>query len=183
MRRFWIFAAIALSWGVAFPQIQVPPLFATPYVALYPDSAFYFAIVVDILEGWAIAAAHVTLKGLLPTKISVEPVPGLVFGEVLYPEPKKKWLEFAKTYLEVYTGQVIFVLPVYVEKDASPGLRTIHMRLEYQACEAKLCLLPDVVELTAFVFILPRPGASASLPASPRAQRAGHPAHPQWILR
>jgi len=179
-----LLSATFLLWALAaFPQVQIPPLFATPYLAAHPESVFYIAIVAEILEGWAIPAADARGKGVLPTRISVEPAPGLVFGEVIYPQPQKKWLEFAKTYLEVYTGQVVFIVPVHVEKDAPLGLRTIHLRLEYQACEAKLCLLPEVLELTIAVFIFPKPGASTSLSASPQARRVNHPPRLQWTLR
>jgi len=183
MKPFFLSATILLWAWAAFPQVQIPPLFASPYLAAHPDSVFHIAIVAEILEGWAIPAADARISGILPTRISVEPAPGLVFGEVLYPQPQKKWLEFAKTYLEVYTSQVVFIIPVRVEKDAPLGLRTIHLRLEYQACEAKLCLLPEVLELTMAVFIFPKPAASALLSASPQAQRASHPAHLRWILR
>jgi len=80
-----------LLWALAaFPQVQIPPLFATPYLAAHPESVFYIAIVAEILEGWAIPAADARGKGVLPTRISVESAPGLVFGEVLYPQPQKK---------------------------------------------------------------------------------------------
>ncbi|MGB9861646.1 MAG: protein-disulfide reductase DsbD domain-containing protein [Candidatus Bipolaricaulaceae bacterium] len=141
----------------ALAQVQPPPLFATPYLAAFPGSTFHLAVVVEITEGWAIPAVNVTLKGLMPTELFVEPPSGLTCLEVIYPKPDKKWLDFAKTYVEVYTGQAIFLVAIHVEEDASPGIHLISLRLTYQACEARLCLLPETLEFMMPILIVPKP--------------------------
>jgi len=96
-----------------------------------------------------------TLPHLIPTVLTVDPVPGVRFGDVIYPQPERKHLAFARRELEVYTGEVLFLTPFTVALDAPPGVRRVRAELQYQACSSSACLLPEVVVLEIVLYVLP----------------------------
>mgnify|MGYP001121873584 CR=1 FL=1 len=151
--------ATALLGLTAWAQVQPAPLFASAYLAAFPGGTVHLAVVVDIEENWAIPAAEATIRGLAPTRLSLELPPGFLSAEVVYPAPKKKWLPFLKAHLDVYEGPVIFLVALTLAEDAPLGLQLVRIRLEYQACTATVCLLPEALDLSCLVAVVQKPPA------------------------
>lgn len=130
-----------------------PPVVA---VAGHPGSTVYAAVVVQISDGWAIQAHKPSLPYLIPTTLSLHPAPGLSPGGVIYPEPVEKTLAFAGRKIAVYVGTVVFLVPLTIEADAEPGLRTTRGVLVFQPCTDTYCLFPEQYEVLIMVWVIPQ---------------------------
>ena len=88
---------------------------------VHPGSSFQVAVIVEVEEGWHVNANPPSLEYLIPTELRLEPVEGLTFGEVQYPEAKRLKFAFADSELDVYEGRVIVRFPVSIASGASPA--------------------------------------------------------------
>ncbi|MCS7240933.1 MAG: protein-disulfide reductase DsbD N-terminal domain-containing protein [Candidatus Bipolaricaulota bacterium] len=137
--------------------VRVQPeevLTARALAAGFPGTTVYLALVLEIQEGWVIQAHTPTLAYLIPTVLVVEPVPGVQVGKVIYPEPVEKFFSFARARLAVYSGTVVFIVPLTIEADASPGLRVLRGRLQVQPCTDTYCLFPEEREIFLHLWVL-----------------------------
>ncbi len=128
-----------------------------------------------IEEGWHINAHRPAQSYLIPTALRVTLLPpGIVAGEVRYPQPVERRLAFAggETLL-VYEGAVLLETDVTVPADY-PGRRIrIEAVLRYQACNDATCLKPKTVKTELLVPI----AMAAAAANSPSAADASSPAH------
>lgn len=115
---------------------------------VHPGSAFQVAVIAELKEGWHINAHRPTLEYLIPTRLTLEPVEGLTFGEIQYPKPVRLRFAFADQELDVYQGRIIMRFPVTVSRDLPPGERVIKGTLQYQACNDQMCLAPVRLPIT-----------------------------------
>ncbi|MDZ7311486.1 MAG: protein-disulfide reductase DsbD [candidate division KSB1 bacterium] len=109
---------------------------------VHPGSTFQLAVIADLEQGWHINAHRPTLEYLIPTELRLEPVEGLAFHGIKYPESFRRKLEFAEEELEVYEGQIIIRVSVTVARHQSPGTKIIKGIFQYQACNDQVCLAP-----------------------------------------
>lgn len=121
---------------------------------VHPGSSFQVAVIAILQEDWHVNAHQPTLEYLIPTRLALESVDGLTFGEILYPESHRVKFEFAKEELDVYQGRVIMRFPVIVSNDAS-GEPMIRASFRYQACNNEICLAPARKDVTISVPIAP----------------------------
>lgn len=152
---------VGLILGISCLISQAQPVenaVSLPVVAVagHPGSTAYIAVVLRISEGWAIQAHKPSLPYLIPTTLSLDPAPGLSPKEVIYPEPVEKSLAFARRKIAVYVGTVVFLVPLTIEADAEPGLRTIRGVLVVQPCTDTYCLLPEQYEVLIMVWVIPQ---------------------------
>ncbi|MCX7751120.1 MAG: protein-disulfide reductase DsbD N-terminal domain-containing protein [Candidatus Bipolaricaulota bacterium] len=137
--------------GPPAPAVVIP----TPLVAVRRGGEILLALQVEVLDGWAIQAPVPTLPHLIPTSLAVEGGPGLGVGSVVYPDPVRKRMAFARRELSVLTGSVVLLVPVRVAPDAPLGLRTVRGTLTYQACTDEHCRLPEEVGVAWEVLVVP----------------------------
>jgi len=109
---------------------------------VHPGSSFQVAVIGDVEEGWHVNANPPTLEYLIPTEFTVEPVEGLTFGDMQYPEASRLKFAFADQELDVYEGRVIIRFPVSIAGDEMPGEKVIQGTFRYQACNDQICLAP-----------------------------------------
>ncbi|MCG3120179.1 MAG: Thiol:disulfide interchange protein DsbD [bacterium] len=128
-----------------------------------PGSTIEAAVVADLETGWHINAHQPTLDYLIPTKLTLEPVPGLTFGEIQYPASIKLKFEFAEEALDVYEGRIVMRFPVTIAPDATPGETIIKGVLGFQACNNQMCLAPASVEISLPLHIASPNQASQSI--------------------
>ncbi|MDA2932799.1 thioredoxin family protein [Acidobacteria bacterium AH-259-D05] len=115
---------------------------------VHPGSSFQVAVIANLEEGWHINAHQPTLEYLIPTELTLEPIEGVTFGEIQYPEGVRLQFAFAEQELDVYEGRVVIRFPVTLAPSNSPGQKVIQGNLRYQACNDQICLAPvrkDVV--------------------------------------
>ena len=105
-------------------------------------SSFQVAVIGEVKEGWHVNANPPTLEYLIPTELKLEPVDGLTFGKMQYPEAARLKFAFADEELDVYEGRVIIRFPVSIGGDDVLGEKVIKGTFRYQACNDQVCLAP-----------------------------------------
>ena len=107
-------------------------------------SAREVAVTVELKDGWHVNAHRPRQDYLIPTTLTIEPPAGARVGEVAYPEPVDRQLEFSDEPLLLYEGT--FRLAAPVETGAAGPWRA---SLRYQACDDTTCLPPRTLDLVA----------------------------------
>jgi len=172
-----VLAAAVVGATAAVAVGAAPAVLATAELALYPGTRAAIVLRVDILGGRYIQDHQPALPHLVPTQVTVtvDGAAGIAVGPVRYPVSERKWFSFARRELGVYSGEVEFTVPLVVDRDAEPGMRTIRARIDYQACSDRVCYPPAVEELVVLVQVLPPESVSSGARASLWALRAAIP--------
>lgn len=135
-----------------------PPLDRAPQLAgarvllsqdkLRPNDAATLAVEIEIEKGWHIQARNPGVEGLIPSKLTIEPIDGLLFGDQSWPAPKE--VEFPVLgKVRQHDGKLVIRTPVTLtDSKMEPGVRKLWMMFEYQACnEEGMCLAPVTAEI------------------------------------
>ena len=101
-----------------------------------------------IAKGFHVQANPAVSKNYIPTTVTVDQVPGVVWGEPKYPPGKPYKMAKASSEILVYDGLVEINLPIKVMSDAKRGLQKSQAKLRYQACDDKNCFFPTTLALT-----------------------------------
>ena len=101
----------------------------------------------NIRPNWHINADKTLDKDLIPTQIVIlDNQSNWNITKVEYPEATIKSLDFSKTKLALFEGQI--ELKTYLKKDdekTSDMMNTIPLQVKLQACNDELCLPPEVL--------------------------------------
>ena len=97
-----------------------------------------FTLEIEIRNGRHITGPNIT-GGYTPTALTFDPVEGVLFGEVTYPEPESHRLDLLNETLPVYRGHILLKTTVCNRRRES---FTIRAHLDYQACDHRECDLP-----------------------------------------
>jgi thiol:disulfide interchange protein DsbD len=132
--------------GLAFGQIDEEKIIKAEGIISLDKvpvgSEFQIAVVVEITPPWHVNA-HKPLEDMyIPTELAFEPVEGISFGEVQYPEPIIKTLSFSPEKMALYEEKVLLGLRATVDQDIPLGERVLRGVLSYQACNDEICLIP-----------------------------------------
>jgi hypothetical protein len=128
--------------------------------------AFQVAVVLKIRPGFHVNAREVTEDYLIPTDLRAEVPAGFKLGTVSYPKGMLQTFTFSKNKkLNVYSGNVIILMPLTVLPTAPLGAQHIPMKLRYQACSTEICLPPVTKEVDATFNVVAT--TSAAKPANP----------------
>jgi hypothetical protein len=103
------------------------------------------------------------VKGYKPIALTMDPTPGLDFTSVSYPHEKILYLPAIKERVAVFEGKFLISqeLKVSAVADFSNSLGTdgktftLTAKLDYQACDSKICYLPTSVPVKWQVQVLP----------------------------
>ncbi len=118
-----------------------------------PGDAVGLALVVDIQKGFHINADARQIKPLAdfkpyPTNVRIiEAHEGLILEAPRYPTAHAVKVEYVSENLMSFEGQIIILLPMKLEEQVQPGSAGLKIILEYQACAATYCLLPQKITL------------------------------------
>ena len=96
-----------------------------------------------IAPGWHVNSHRPSEDYLIATAAHLEPLPGVTFGEPVYPEGVQKKFAFSESALSVYESAFTIQLPVLWDVSRPPA--AISGRVDYQACNDKSCLAPTFV--------------------------------------
>lgn len=102
------------------------------------------ALKISIKEGYHINSFEVNDPTLIKTTItnSESKFPLL---NIFFPEDKKLKFEFSETELNVYEGEIIVGLTFLSLKDNQEGKYDIPVKINYQACDDKVCYPPKSI--------------------------------------
>ena len=118
------------------------------------------AVVIDIADPYhinpdAARSGPAWFEGQYPTSLRVLEMPeGVEVGPVQFPEPHGYEVAYAEQEILVYEGRAVLYLPLLVGEGAAVGPADVKLELEYQACDPQVCLMPEIVELTASIEVL-----------------------------
>jgi len=198
----WAPAAFALAVIVAFgapARVRAQALPKPSEIAridglklaapLKPGGISKLVVDAEILSGWHINSNHPNSPDFIPTKLAVNPPPGLKTGAVKYPPADQIAPAFSGgEKLSVFTGPIEFEVPLM----AAPGFKpaadaAIAVTLDYQPCNDNICLPPAQIRASAPLSSLQpsadagesrdAAGAAAYAPVASAAAYEAHPAH------
>jgi len=115
---------------------------------VYAGTEFKLAIKADVAEGWHINSDKPYDEYLIPTSLSILENPNFKLTKVAYPKPHDFKFSFSESPLSVWEGQVYFGALVEVDSNVSPGVYSLIVELEYQACNDMSCQAPTSVKDT-----------------------------------
>ena len=106
-----------------------------------------------LLPGWHVNSHKPSEDYLIATVARLEPIAGVTFGEAHYPAGIQKKFGFSEAPLSVY--EKTFAIEVPILWDASRPPAAISGKLEYQACDSKICFIPTSVPVRWQLQVLP----------------------------
>ncbi len=156
----WFVIALVLSSSsvTAFPSFEefsrsrdkVSPVEVTALadpVSVKPGQPFDLHLLVKLSEGWHIYALEEQSEGeSLATQIRFEENIFRATGEWVEPKPTIALDGALDKVVKVHTDSVRFRRNLIVPNDLSPGAYTISGRIEYRACDNKICSLPQNID-------------------------------------
>lgn len=105
-------------------------------------------------------------ENLIPSRLYLEPVPGMRFGDQQWPDPKVKKMPFFGTVRE-QAGKVEIRVPVTIIDTKFPaGPVTVRALFTYQACNDAGSCFPPEATLVRTQFVADTPNTESALPLS-----------------
>jgi len=118
---------------------------------------------------------------LIPTKLELEPLPNVAFGEIVFPPAQIKNLPVSDSPMAVFEGIVRITVDMIPASDLAPGNIEIRGRVHYQACDDTTCLVPVWHPFTLTVAV-DNPGAPlTSLQTAPTPPPVREPAEDEAV--
>jgi thiol:disulfide interchange protein DsbD len=141
-----------------------------------PAGPILLAVVLDIRPGYHVVADPAQLRPMgdfkpFPTRVRLNEAPdGVVAEPARFPPARPLKAEFAETPLMSFEGRTVVVVPLALSLPApAPAEVRLALAVEYQACAAAYCLMPQRLVVQA---ALPVAGAGESVaPANPELFR------------
>lgn len=87
---------------------------------------------------------------LIPSKIEVNAMQGVISGNPVYPKGELFWLEGTDNPLLVYSGRLSIRMPINILSGMLPGKYKLKGKFFYQACDSSKCYAPR-----SLFFIIP----------------------------
>ena len=112
---------------------------------VYPGTEFKLAMQAEVAESWHINSDKPYDEYLIPTSLLLLENPNFKLTKVAYPKPHDFKFSFSESPLSVWEGQVYFGALIEVDSNASPGVYSLIVELEYQACNDISCQAPTSV--------------------------------------
>jgi thiol:disulfide interchange protein DsbD len=112
---------------------------------VYAGTEFKLAVETSVAEGWHINSDKPYDEYLIPTSLIVPENPNFKLIKVAYPKPHDFKFSFSESPLSVLEGTVYFGALVQVDSNAAPGVYSLIVELEYQACNDMSCQAPTSV--------------------------------------
>lgn len=112
---------------------------------VYAGTEFKLAVEAEVAESWHINSDKPYDEYLIPTSLMVPENPQFKLTKVAYPKPHDFKFSFSESPLSVWEGTVYFGALVQVDSNAVPGVYSLFVELEYQACNDMSCQAPTSV--------------------------------------
>jgi hypothetical protein len=131
----------------------------------------HFSLVIDVAPAKRVHVYAPGATGYQPIALTVEPQPGLVLRGSQFPQAEDYFFKPLNEHVPVYPKpfRIVQDLMIDASRDAEAALRsapslTIKGSLTYQACDDKVCFIPQSVPLTWTVALKPLDRERAKVP-------------------
>jgi hypothetical protein len=114
---------------------------------LKQGAAAQVALVVDIEDGYHINSNRPSDKNLVATALKFDRTAGLSTRPVAYPRARMQKFEFSEKPLSVFEGKITFKLTTRALPTVPAGSHVLKGKLTVQACNNKICLRPQTVDV------------------------------------
>ena len=112
---------------------------------VYPGTEFKLAVEAEVAESWHINSDKPYDEYLIATSLMLVENPYFKLNQVVYPKPHDFTFSFSESPLSVWEGTVYFGALLSVNADVEPGIYSLIVELEYQACNDISCQAPTSV--------------------------------------
>src|SRR4051794_21709985 len=141
--------------------------------ALQPGQDAVVAVALDIKPGFHSQSHTPKDPDLIALNVTAAKTDGVTIGDIVYPPAKEESFP-ALGVLSIYSGKVIFYVPVKVAEDAKPGPLTLKGTIKYQICDDNSCFAPETKPWSVETKVAAR--GEASEPTSPELFKDYKPA-------
>ena len=154
---FLFFAALstALSAEFAIPKPRKPVVEVSTFwsaTGLKRNGVITLAVVLNIDKAWHINS-NTAKPPFIPTAIEFIDGPSCLRSSTPV-FPKGKSVQGAAGSAELFSGEIVAFVPFAASDCALTGRQEIKIRVKYQACDEKTCLLPaEVIKVVALDFV------------------------------
>lgn len=144
-------AAFGQGLGLGFGRTSSEPVKARAQVSVTPlvtGKDAEIAVEMTVARGFHVQSSY-AVKPNIAAALTIKAVDGISTGPIRYPLPKDipSPAALGSGTLSVYDGQVYFLIPVSVAKDAAAGDREMEIDLLSQACDDEHCDPPKTIKL------------------------------------
>lgn len=119
-----------------------------------PGDSFKVFVKAQVDGEWHINSHQPLEEFLIPTIVKFDPVPGLEFSKIKYPEGKRRNFQFSDQPLSVYDGSIVVSANVKTGYDLALGDLKISGQFSYQACNDLSCLAPAEARFEIFTQVV-----------------------------
>jgi len=154
MKQFrWLFILAAfVSFNFAAMSYAAPPTAATATAklsksTLRPGERAVVTIYLNIKKGYHANANPASAAYLVPVTATVSG-DGVSVAKPVYPKGTPKKFSFSDQVLSVYEGRIAIRVAVRASAKAKTGGYHLNVKVRYQACTDKACLLPQTINLS-----------------------------------
>lgn len=151
VRLVLVIVAVGCLSSSALAQGSAKVVKVTPAKSVYKvnrGGSVQIAVVIEVDNGYHINSNRPAEKYLIPTALKIERTAGLTTTPVVYPKAKLQTFEFSKKPLSVFEGKVVLKLTARAVASLATGAQTLKGKLTVQACNNKLCLRPQTVDVS-----------------------------------
>ena len=113
---------------------------------IHPGESFQLAIIVNVRQGFHINSHKPLDRFLVPTVVKFDEREEIVFGPVVYPQPKLKPFSFSTNKVSVYEGKISIFARAEVREGISGESIEVSGVLACQACNDRTCFMPGSVK-------------------------------------
>lgn len=112
---------------------------------VYPGTEFKLALETKVAEGWHINSDKPYDEYLIPTSLRIVENPNFSLIKIVYPKPHDYKFSFSESPLSVWEGTVYKGALIKVDSSTAPGVYSLIVELEYQACNEMSCQAPTSI--------------------------------------
>ena len=149
--KLWLLAALVLSATVT-PSLGQMRRVEKGTLEVVADRTAYeagtearLAAVMAIESDWHTNSHQPTYDYLIGTDVRIELPEGWSAADIDYPDGEMKKFGFAEDPLSVYEDEVVMIGRLTVPADATDGNWPVEVSLTYQACDDRICYMPQAI--------------------------------------
>lgn len=87
------------------------------------------------------------VQGYIPIDLAITESTAVAAHPAAYPPSKTLYMKAIDETVPVYTGQARVLRDITIAKGVQPGELTVEGKFRYQACDDKICFIPETVPL------------------------------------
>lgn len=122
-----------------------------------PGGPYTLTLELIIAAGLHINGPQAGKSGLIPIQIKFLAPQGIEIDRIQLPPPERIKVQFAPQPIAVYSGRVRISARLRIAASVKPGLQRLRVQVSYQACDERLCHLPQTLEIPFSLQVAPRP--------------------------